>query len=307
MTTAQELLNAGVNPNNIPTLTQELNKPEFGGLADTEFMVEAGRFGRTDATTQLGLDWWWDTQGKHTQIFDTGESFDISERGGKGWSRQGGVVSKGELPEGIKNTADEWAKAVGYKDGADWFYTQKAKGNIREGLTFKEWQKDMLELGKDQTLVMYAQAINPLQPETWTHELGHIGQDIIRAGGLDLDKIKVPWYKDRPTDPFKDFTKEAKQRVRDIMMSSPGQGPYDEAHDWLQRSRKDDKGKPSPYTEKEIRDIEQQVLLEDELANLKLESRWGFTLPSGDLSQYEEQHMPGFWQSMTNKAKGWFK
>jgi len=85
-------------------------------------------------------------------------------------------------------------------------------------------------------------------------------------------------------------------------MSSPGQVPYEKAHEWLQKSRKD-----APYTEKEIRDIEQQVLLEDELANLKLESRWGFTLPSGDLSQYEEQHMPGFWQSMTDKAKGWFK
>ena len=70
---------------------------------------------------------------------------------------------------------------------------------------------------------------------------------------------------------------------------------------------KDDKGNLDPYTDKEIRDIAEQVLLEDKLANLKLESRWGFTLPSGDLSQYEEQHMPGFWQSMTNKEKGWFK
>ena len=151
---------------------------------------------------------------------------------------------------------------------------------------------------------MYAQAINPLQPETWTHELGHIGQHIIREGGLDLDKIEVPWWKKRPTDPFKGSTIEAKQRVRDIMMSSPGQASYEQAHEWLQNSRKDDKGKPSPYTEKEIRVISEQVLLEDKLANLQLESRWGFTLPSGSLSQYESEYMPGIWDKLRKRTSG---
>ena len=290
------------------------NVPEFGGLADTEFMVEAGRFGKTNPTTQLGLDWWWDTKGKHTQIFDTGESFDPSERGGKGWTHRGVAYSKGTLPEGAENTADMWAQRVtdprsktgaAYKNGVEWFKHQKSLGNIRKGLTLEEWKKDMLKLGENQVLVMYAQAINPLQPETWTHELGHIGQEIIREGGLDLDKIEVPWWKERPPKhPFRGSTIEAKQRVRDIMMSSPGQESYKNAHEWLQTSRKDDKGNLDPYTEKEIRNLSQQVLLEDKLANLKLESRWGFTLPSGSLSQYEEEYMPGVWDKLRKRMSG---
>ena len=311
--TTQELLDAGVNPKNIPTLTAELNRQEFGGLADTEFMVEAGRFGKTDATTQLGLDWFWDTQGKRTQIFDTGQSFDPSERGDKAWRHRGVAYTKGTLDEGTENTADMWAQRVidprsktgaRYENGVEWFKHQKSLGNIRKGLTLEEWKKDMLKLGENKALVMYAQAINPLQPETWTHELGHIGQHIIREGGLDLDKIEVPWWKKRPTDPFKGSTIEAKQRVRDIMMSSPGQASYEQAREWLQNSRKDDKGKPSPYTEKEIRDISEQVLLEDKLANLKLESRWGFTLPSGSLSQYESEYMPGIWDKLRKRTSG---
>ena len=284
------------------------NVAEFGGLADTEFMVEAGRFGKTDPMTQLGLDWWWDTKGKRTQIFDTGQSFDPSERGGKGWTHRGVAYNKGTLPEGVENTADMWAQYAGYRDGKHWFDSAAKAGKLRPEVVkkgFDEWEKDMLKLGENYALVMYSQAVNPLQPETWTHELGHIGQEIIREGGLDLDKIEVPWWKDRlPKNPFKGSTLEAKQRVRDIMMSSPGQESYKNAHEWLQTSRKDDKGNLDPYTDKEIRNIAEQVLLEDKLSNLKLESRWGVTLPSGSLSQYEEEYMPGVWDKLRKRMSG---
>lgn len=284
------------------------NVAEFGGLADTEFMVEAGRFGKTDPTTQLGLDWWWDTKGKRTQIFDTGESFDPSERGGKGWTHRGVAYSKGTLPEGVENTADMWAQYAGYRDGKHWFDSAAKAGKLRPEVVkkgFDEWEKGMLKLGENYALVMYSQAINPLQPVTWTHEIGHIGQEIIREGGLDLDKIEVPWWKERPPKhPFRGSTMEAKQRVRDIMMSSPGQASYKNAHEWLQTSRKDDKGNLDPYTDKEIRDIAEQVLLEDKLSNLKLESRWGFTLPSGSLSQYEEEYMPDVWDKLRKRMSG---
>jgi len=312
MTTAQELLDAGVNPNNIPTLTQELNKPEFGGLADTEFMVEAGRFGNTDANLQLGLNWWWDTKGKDVQIFDTGESFDSKEK----WLTKGRAYPLGDYQ--ADNTGDDWAQDViddrtgdPYKDGKDWFDHQKSLGNLRPEVVekgFEKWKEDMRKVGKDKVLVMYAQSINPLDPETWRHELSHIGQFILRESGINLDKIYGT-------------TLEGKQRLRDIMMSSPGKEVYDiygdriyekgkayeENVEWTQQKERDDEGNWIPYTEKEIRAMARDATLENQFANQLLESQGGLPKPIGDLSQYEEQHMPGFWQSMINKAKGWFE
>jgi len=294
--TPQELMDAGVNPKNIPTLTAELNRQEFGGLADTEFMVSAGRFGNTDANLQLGLNWWWDTKGKRTQIFDTGESLDPH------WLRQGQAFSAGRLPEGVKNTGDAWAQAAGYKDGKHWFDSKKAAGKIREGLTFEEWQKDMLELGQDEAVVMFAQSKNPLEPETWTHELSHIGQYLLRKTGIKAGIDPEEWKASGITE----SSNEEKQRVRDIMMSSPGDRAYEDAHEWLKYTRKDDQGKPIPYTKDEIKKIAEHVLLEDQYANQVLQSQGGLAKPSGDLSQYEDQHMPGFFDSMMNKLKGWF-
>ena len=312
MTTAQELLDAGVDPKNIPTLTAELNKPEFGGLADTEFMVEAGRFGNTDANLQLGLNWWWDTQGKDVQIFDTGEAFDSKEK----WLTKGRAYPLGDYQ--ADNTGDDWAQDViddrtgdTYKDGKDWFDHQKSLGNLRPEVVekgFEKWKEDMRKVGKDKVLVMYAQSINPLDPETWSHELSHIGQFILRESGINLDKIYGT-------------TLEGKQRIRDIMMSSPGPEVYDiygdriyekgkayeENVEWTQQNERDDQGNWIPYTEEEIRAMARDATLENQLANQLLESQGGLPKPIGDLSQYEEQHMPGFWQSMTNKAKGWFK
>ena len=294
MTTAQELLDAGVDPKNIPTLTAELNKPEFGGLADTEFMVEAGRFGNTDANLQLGLNWWWDTQGKHTQIFDTGQSIDPH------WMTQGRAISTGRLPEGVKNTGDLWARSAGYANGKDWFDSMKKAGKLRPEVVekgFDEWEKEMLEVGKDPTLFMYIQSKRPLEPETWTHEFSHIGQYLIRKAGITAGIDPEEWKASGVIE----SDDEEKQRVRDIMMSSPGDLAYEDAHEWLQYNRKDDQGNPIPYTSREIRKIAEHVLLEDEYANQVLESQGGLAKPSGDISQYETQHMPGFWDSMMKK------
>ena len=145
MASAQELLDAGVNPKNIPTLTAELNRKEFGGLADTEFMVEAGRFGNTDATLQMGLNWWWDTQGKRTQIFDSGESLD------KQWNRRGEALSTGTPPKGVVNTGDWWARAAGYANGRDWFDSMAEDKKLRPEVVekgFDEWEKERLEVGE---------------------------------------------------------------------------------------------------------------------------------------------------------------
>jgi|TARA_R100000656_G_scaffold45030_1_gene36797 hypothetical protein len=297
MATAQELLDAGVDPKNIPTLTAELNKSEFGGLADTEFMVEAGRFGNTDPALQLGLNWWWDTQGERTQIFDTGEPFDT-----RPWSNRGSAFSRGtNKPKGF-NTADNWAQKTGYKDGADWFYSMKAKGELRPEVVekgFDEWEKDMLELGKEEALAMYIQGKNPLQPETWEHELSHIGQYILRRTGVKAGISQKEW---KASGVGKSSIEE-KQRVRDIMMSSPGDPAYENAHKWLQNNRRD-----IPYTPEEIREIAERVLIEDKYANRVLESQGGLAKSSGDLSQYEKEYMPdegkdmpGFWDSMMKK------
>ena len=299
MASAQELLDAGVNPKNIPTLTAELNRKEFGGLADTEFMVEAGRFGNTAPTLQLGLNWWWDTQGDRTQIFDTGEPFS------KMWDRRGQAFGTGRPPKGVFHTGDMWAKAAGYENGKDWFDSMKEAKKLRPEVVekgFDAWEKDMLEVGKDHALVMYLQTRNPLQPETWTHELGHIGQYLLRKAGLKAGISQREW---KGSGVLKSGDEE-RQRVRDIMMSSPGDLAYEDAHEWLQYNRKDDQGNPIPYTSREIRKIAEHVLLEDEYANQVLESQGGLAKPSGDLSQYEAQHMPGFWDSMMNKIKGLF-
>jgi hypothetical protein len=299
MTSAQELLDAGVNPKNIPTLTAELNRKEFGGLADTEFMVEAGRFGNTDPTLQLGLNWWWDTQGDRTQIFDTGQPIDPH------WMTQGKVYSAGRLPAGVKNTGDMWAQSAGYANGRHWFDSMAKAGKLRPEVVeegFNEWEKEMLEVGKDPALVMFIQSKRPLEPETWTHEFNHIGQLLLRKAGIKAGIDPQEWKDSGVTE----STDEEKQRVRDIMMSSPGDTAYEDAHDWLKYTRKDDQGKPISYTPDEIKKIAEHVLIEDKYANQVLESQGGLAKPSGDLSQYEKQHMPGFWDSMMNKIKGLF-
>ena len=300
MATAQELLDAGVDPKNIPTLTAELNRNQFGGLADTEFMVEAGRFGDTDPTLQLGLNWWWDTQGKRTQIFDTGESFDLK----RPWSLRGSAFKFGNnIPKGF-NTADNWAIDTGYKDSRDWFNSMKDAGELRPEVVekgFDEWEKGMLELGNDKSLAMYIQGKNPLQAETWTHELSHIGQYIIREAGLKAGISQKEFNASVVTGKSKEET----QRVRDIMMSSPGDPAYENAHKWLQNNRRDDQNLPIPYTPEEIREIAERVLAEDQYSNRVLESQGGLAKSSGDLSQYEKEYitdegkdMPGFWASM---------
>lgn len=299
MTSAQELLDAGFNPKNIPTLTAELNRKEFGGLADTEFMVEAGRFGNTDPTLQLGLNWWWDTQGDRTQIFDTGQPIDPH------WMTQGKVYSAGRLPAGVKNTGDMWAQSAGYANGRHWFDSMEKAGKLRPEVVekgFDAWEKDMLEVGKEPALVMFIQSKRPLEPETWTHEFSHIGQLLLRKAGIKAGIDPKEWKASGVIDSHD----EEKQRVRDIMMSSPGDPAYEDAHDWLQYARKDDQGKPIPYTPDEIKKIAEHVLIEDKYANQVLESQGGLAKPSGDLFQYEKQHMPGFWDSMMNKIKGLF-
>jgi len=297
--TTQELLDAGVNPKNIPTLTAELNRQEFGGLADTEFMVEAGRFGNTDPTLQMGLNWWWDTQGARTQIFDTGQPLDPY------WMRQGQAISAGALPEGVKNTGDLWGQSAGYKDGKDWFDSMAKAGKLRPEVVekgFDEWEKEMLEVGEEPALVMFIQSKRPLEPETWTHELSHIGQLLLRKSGIKAGVDPKEWK----ASGMPKSDDEERQRVRDIMMSSPGDPAYEDAHEWLKYTRKDDQGKPIPYTKDEIKKIAKLVLLEDQYANQVLQSQGGLAKPSGDLSQYEDQHMPGFFDSMMNKLKGWF-
>ena len=299
MASAQELLDAGFNPKNIPTLTAELNRKEFGGLADTEFMVEAGRFGNTDPTLQLGLNWWWDTQGDRTQIFDTGQPIDPH------WMTQGKVYSTGRLPAGVKNTGDMWAQSAGYANGRHWFDSMEKAGKLRPEVVekgFDAWEKDMLEVGKEPALVMFIQSKRPFEPETWTHEFNHIGQLLLRKAGIKAGIDPKEWKASGVTE----STDEEKQRVRDIMMSSPGDTAYEDAHDWLQYTRKDDQGKPIPYTPDEIKKIAEHVLIEDKYANQVLESQGGLAKPSGDLFQYEKQHMPGFWDSMMNKIKGLF-
>jgi len=247
------------------------DKPKFGGLADTEFMVEAGRFGNTSAPLQMGLNWWWDTKGERTQIFDTGEEFDTQP-----WDRRGQTWGAGRLPNKFfKNTGDAWAQSAGYEDGADWFKKQKAKGNIREGLTFEEWEKDMLELGKEEALAMYVQGANPLQPETWSHELGHIGQYLLRKIGIKSGIDPQEWKESGVTG----SSNEELQRVRDLMMSSPGDPAYKDARHWLKHV------KNVPYTKDEIKEIAGHVLLEDKYANQVLESQGGIAKSSGDLSQ----------------------
>jgi len=299
MASAQELLDAGVDPKNIPTLTTELNKPKFGGLADTEFMAEVGRFGNTDPTLQLGLNWWWDTQGKGTQIFDTGERF-ADDPSKTGWPLRGTAFSRGNnLPKGF-NTADNWAKETGYKDGRDWFNSMKYAGELRPEVVergFDEWEKGMLEIGKEKVMAMYAQGINPLQPETWSHELSHIGQFIILEAGLKAGISQKEFNASVVTGKDREET----QRVRDIMMSSSGDPAYEDAHAWLQNNRRDDQDRPVPYTPEEIREIAERVLAEDQYSNRVLESQGGFAKSSGDLSQYESQYLPdepGVWDSI---------
>jgi hypothetical protein len=270
------------------------DKPYMG-----EWEMETMRYGAPDPVSKLGYD------RNLAHVVDTGIALEPANPN-RGWATRG-EWSRNVEPE--TTSLERVVENLGYKSTEEFW--DKFKNQMREGLTYDDWIAQAKATGDAREFVsVNAQAINPMTPALWGHEFGHSGQE----------KLKTP-----------DSIREALADMRDAMYANPNRPRELET---IALSLED-------YSQDQLDNIHKLALHEIELANKMLIEQgrtpgaepnmqpykdWisggrtedGYKKVRREKRMYEEMtgypnqigveqmKMPGFFDSMTNKIKGWF-
>lgn len=269
--------------------------------APLDFWHETARYGNPDPVLKLGMT-------KHPyagQVMDLGMKPSPPTRGfsTKGLASYHGVDDESD-------TLTKLVQNMEYDSPKDFFDKHQAKGNIREGLSYDEWESQTKKLSNgDMAVMINAHSRQPMDPSTWSHEWGHLGQFEVSKKGSG---------------------REERQRMRDILYAdSRNLNILEENIEWFEK-RKVTVGDDNWNA------ILKTTLLEDKWANedlkaigkspgaepnLQIFSDWmsggrtkeGYEKVRGEKRMYwemkgypnqigvEERQMPGFWDSMMKK------
>ena len=203
--------------------------------APLDFMHETARYGNTDPSLKLGMI----SNPYAGQVIDLGMK---PLPPTLGFDTMGLTSYQGEDAE--SDTLTKLVEVMNYDSPKSFFDEHQAKGNIREGLSYDEWASQTRKLSKGDIAVMInAHARNPMDPSTWSHEWGHVGQIEISKRGSG---------------------REERQRMRDILYAdSRNLNLLEEDIEWFEDRK-------VPVGGDTWNKILQKTLIEDEYANIAL-------------------------------------